>query len=405
MAKARRQDKQRQRFERRVERLRRRPVPIASGAEDLDGTMDPAVEAEDLGGGRTRLALRVGGRAVSWATVIDFAQQIGTRTVRMGGVASVGTDEAHRFRGHGRRVMSGALRWMRRAGFDTSMLYGIPCFYPKFGYAPAFPASVFSLPASAAGSVPAGPHRFVRFGPAHLSAVLRMYRANNAGRTGPTRRVARRWTPFHVGLTWETHAACRVALDAAGQAAGYYAFDTDDPDRSVLEVGWRTPQVFPDILRAAAATARRRGRPDVRFVLADDDAFMAWCRPLGLRQEVTYRRDGWAMVRLIDVRTALAAVGPDLAGRMGGAGRLNVRTNLDAVGLRWAGGAMAVGRPEAGAPTARLPQWALAQLLYGYASADALAARGLLAGPARAVATLGAMLPVRCHHHYRVDSF
>jgi len=406
MAKRSGQDQRRQAaFDRRVERLRRQAAPIASGREYLDGPVDPAVEAEDLGGGRTRLFVQAGGQRVSQATVIDFAQQIGGQTVRMGGVASVGTAGGHRFRGYSRQVMSAALRWMRQAGFDTSMLYGIPCFYPKFGYAPAFPASVFSLPVSAAKSVPAAGHRFVRFGPKHLSAVLRMYRAGNAGRTGPTERVAGRWAPFRVGLSWQTHAACRVAIDAAGRPAGYWAYDFEEPGRSILEVGWRTPRVFADILRAAAGVARRAGRAEVRFVLAPDDAFMAWCRPLGLRQEITCRRDGWAMIRVINVRTALAAVGPDLAARCGGAGRLNVRTNLDAVGLRWRAGAMTVGRPARGAPTVRLPQWALAQMLYGYASADALAARGLLTGPARAIGALAAMLPVRPHHHYRVDSF
>jgi predicted acetyltransferase len=144
---------------------------------------------------------------------------------------------------------------------------------------------------------------------------------------------------------------------------------------------------------------------NIRFSLPEDDPFIEFLKPLGLRKELQYRKNNGGMVRMINIPAALRKVGQELAGRMSGPGRLNLRTNLDAVGLAWSGGKMTVGRPIAGAPSARLPQWALAQMLYGYRTASALAMTGLLKAPPRAVGTLDRMLPQAPHFHYAVDKF
>ena len=50
-------------------------------------------------------------------------------------------------------------------------------------------------------------------------------------------------------------------------------------------------------------------------------------------------------------------------------------------------------------------QWAVAQLLYGYRDAEALAAAGTLKAARPAVAALCEMFPPRPHFHYLVDHF
>lgn len=389
----------------RVAELRKRPVPAASRREDLDKPIPPAIQVATEFPNHT-LSLLVGGTRVSWATVVDFRQQIGHATVRMGGIAGVGTHAEHRFQGHSRRLLEASLRWMRRRGFDTAMLYGIPCFYPKFGFAPAFPSVAFEMAVRDAESVAPRGHSFVGFrAEAHLDAVLRMYHANNAGRTGPTRRVARHWKPFRKGATFSTKAVCRVAFDRRGAAAGYVVYDAQHPSATVIEVGHATPSVFPDLLRDAARHAWRERVDTVRLLLPEDEAFIEYCKPLGLKKEVGYRRDGGAMVRMVNVPSALRKVAGELGSRMTAHGRLNLLTNLDSVGLAWSGGQLRVGEPEPGAGAARLPQWALAQFLYGYRSAASLAAAGVLRASGRTLGILDEMFPVTPHFHYAADHF
>ena len=52
-----------------------------------------------------------------------------------------------------------------------------------------------------------------------------------------------------------------------------------------------------------------------------------------------------------------------------------------------------------------MPQWALAQLLYGYRTAEALAAAGTLKASRQAVEALSDLFPLRPHFHYLADHF
>ena len=143
-----------------------------------------------------------------------------------------------------------------------------------------------------------------------------------------------------------------------------------------------------------------------KFRLPADDAFMRFCRPYGLTCETTFRRDGGAMIRLINVPSALGRLADLLAARVDGRGQVNLVTNLDTAALAWQRGKLTVTPARlGGAPTARLPQWALAQLIYGYADAADLHRDGILKAPAKTVDLLADLFPPTAHHHYDTDRF
>jgi predicted acetyltransferase len=406
MARGRRRRLTRREADERIEQLRRQRVPSRTERENLDQPVEPDLQVTGEFPAR-KLTLVIEGEEVASLWVIEFAQQIGSAAVRMGGIGGVGTRAEHRFQGHMRRVFEGALRWMRGEGFETSTLYGIPSFYPKFGYAQILPGVRFTLTVRDAEQVssPAG-YRLVKFKPKeHLRAVLRMYRANNAGRTGPTRRDPRHWEPFRKGASYGRKAIAKVALDAGGRPAGYVVLDSEPLSATIIEAGFEKREVFRALLHAAVRRAVGRRLEKLVLLVPEDDALAEWCQPLGLRKEVTWRPDGGGMGRMIHIPRALASVAAELGSRMRGEGCLTVRTNLDDVGLEWADGRLTVGPPHRRGPRARMPQWALAQLLYGYRSAAALAADGTLRASRKAVDALAEMFPVRPHYQHLVDHF
>lgn len=388
-------------------------IPPRSDREDLDRPLDPDIRVDPVRADRektpfsgARLSLMVGGEAVSWCWVYDFRQQIGSATVRLGGIGMVGTHDSHRFKGYSRVVMENSLRHMRHEGFHTAMLYGIPSFYPKFGYAEAFPGVTMTLDVRSAERAAPGRFRAADYAARHLPAVLAMYRANNAGRTGPTGRDIRSWFPFRKGLGRSGPPVVRVMLSRGGRPAGYVVFDSTPLTTAVLEIGFATPEVFPDTLREIGRHAWEQRIAQFRLHIPEDHEFAEFCKPFGAVKETVYRRDGGPMVRMIDVPGALASVAGELGPRMRRPGRLSLLTNIGEAGLSWDGrGGFRAGRPHRGGDRARLPQWALAQMLYGYARARAFADTGLLRGSAGAVAALEEMFPLRPHHHYRVDHF
>ena len=388
----------------RVARLRRTRVPSTTGAEDLDLPLDPCLRVETEFPSH-HLVLRVDGEDVSRVWVTQFEQYIGTETVRMGGIGGVDTHRDHRLRGYCRRVMESALRWMRRNGFDTTMLYGITSFYPKFGFAKAFPSVSTAVAVRDAETTDGPSLRVVKLRREHLPAVLAMYHRVNAGRTGPIRRDPAHWRRFRKGLHFGSKAVPKVLLGDDGAPAGYVVFDSDPTKVSIIEAAAWLPAAIPAIMAHAARVAVRRRVESIRLFLPEDHELVEFCRMLGARVESTYGRDGGAMVRMISVPSALEKIAGDLARRVDGTGQFTIRTNLDSVGLAWSGGVLAVGAPHRGGPQARMPQWALAQLLYGYASAASLVAHGHLVASRRSVELLGQLFPVQPHFHYAVDHF
>ena len=71
----------------RVEKLRMRPAPSRTARETLDQPIDPGVQVTG-GFPHYKLSLVLDGEARSSLTVTAFEQQIGSATVRMGGVGA-----------------------------------------------------------------------------------------------------------------------------------------------------------------------------------------------------------------------------------------------------------------------------------------------------------------------------
>jgi len=385
-------------------RLARRRTAIYSGPERPDRPLDRDIVVEEHGP-RRRLILLVAGRPVSSTNICDLQQNFGTRRLRLGGIAGVHTVAEHRLKGYSRRVMVNSLRYMWRAGYDMALLFGIPAFYPKFGYAPVLPDVRFVLSVGDLAHFRSSGYRFVGFSQKYLKAVLGMYHRNNAARTGPIYRDAGTWRPFRRGIRWGVRAVCRIILDKRDKPAGYFVYDAHAEGARIVEVGFVSPDVFPAILAASVRLARRRGDDRIRFQLPEDSALMAFCKPFALEKHIRYRADGGAMARMINVRSTLNKLGPMLADRVTGTGSITIRTNLDGVSLAWSKGAMRISPPKRGGLQARLPQWALAQLLYGYQGAPALAASAILKASRQSVDTLARLFPPGPHYYYKVDSF
>jgi len=391
-------------IERRIEQLRKKPVPIYSGPEDLDAPLDDDIVVERRGR-RWRLMLMVDGQSASSTNIGTCQQNFGGRFLRVGSVAGVATPIEHRFKGYSRRVMINSLRWMRRAGFDVTLLFGIRAFYPKYGYAPVLPQVRFALGLDAAGRLGSTGYRTVNFTMKYLDACLRMYRRNNARRTGTIRRPAKTWRPFRRGLRWGGKVVCKVILDGRDRPVAYFACNVHAEDTRIIEVGFTGPKVFPALIAATARLAKRRGDDHVSFRLPEDSELMDFCKMLGVEKSVRYRRDGGGMARMINIRSSLTKLGPLLAGRMPQPGRITICTNMEDVSLAWSGGRMRVTDVRSGYPAVRMPQWALAQMLYGWQDARAFAAQGVIKAPARTIDVLTRMFPAGPHYFYSTDVF
>jgi len=461
----------------RIDALRKTSVPFYVGDEDLDRPLDDDVVVES-GDPRTLLWLNVNGEKVSWLTVIDYQQQIGDTTWRMGGIAGVGTAGDHRFKGYSRRLIDNSLRYMRREGYAVSQLYGVPAYYPKFGYAPAFsdpvhqiavrdlepiaawgPAGAMpTIASSAAGadkrtssrvqskfrSPSAASHatagaRWVNYDPtdpSQATALIRLHEKNNRGLTGVLRRPAATWRRWNHGRSWPSRAEARMLHDRKGRLAGYVVFDSGHPAVQVLEAEAASPAHWQPIVEAILTRAIEARVEQAQLLLPQSHALVHLLKPAGLSLHQSFRKHQGAMVRMIDCPKSLAAVTDLLTQRLAGhiatqaamqsttalkktartgskkngkfkPGATTLITNLDRVTLAWdARGRISLpDKAPKGTKRATLPQWGLAQCLYGFRTPNELAEAGLLTASSVTMDVLNAIFPPVEHFSYTADDF
>ena len=132
---------------------------------------------------------------VSTTTLREYQMRFGSAHLKMGGIAGVSTEEKHRNKGYSRQVMDHTIAFMSENGYDVSMLFGIPNFYHKFGYATTIPETYVEFDTK---DVPmAAPTYQVRkFQTEDAPKVVELYTQNNAERTGTPLRTEIGWKEF-----------------------------------------------------------------------------------------------------------------------------------------------------------------------------------------------------------------
>src|SRR5437762_9903748 len=123
----------------------------AVDGQDALAVPDPDIVFRRLPEGQGRpgevgVDLLLEGRPISTCAIIPLTLRIGVATVRMDGIGMVGTLQEYRGRGYARRMLTAAVAQMAAGDAALTMLYGIPNFYPQFGYTTAGPEYTLSVP-------------------------------------------------------------------------------------------------------------------------------------------------------------------------------------------------------------------------------------------------------------------
>lgn len=355
------------------------------------------------------------GRSISRLWITDRRMRIGAAVVRVGGIAGVGTDPAHRRRGLALRVLQRSLRLMADQGYETSLLFGIEDFYHRAGFATCMPEHGLSLAAADARRA-VSPLKTRPMRPEDLAAVRRLYTAANAGRTASVVR-GRGWQGFPMGSRFGVAGVARVVHRTAspGRLLGYFLYDDkfdydDNFDRCRLaEVAGQAAEVHAAVLGFMARRAAALRLERITASVPVDHPFALYCRGIGARDETVYPRNGGPMGRIIDLPRFVSAMVPEWERRWpaDGLGGIALNTDLGAVALRRRrDGRLEVGDSPEGAPRLRVPDQAvLFQLAMGYRSADDAAAAGLLRGSGAALEVARGLFPLRVAHMWWPDRF
>jgi predicted acetyltransferase len=349
--------------------------------------------------GDMRIELSVDGAVASSVIVVDRVVRIGNIPLRMGGIGDVSTRRAFRQKGYARQMLEDSVDYMREAGYHFSALFGIPYFYPKFGFVVAIPGTDSTI-ATRDAELAQARYPVRPFQPTDARRVAEIYEHMNANRTFTCVRDPNTWTGFRIGASWNDRIDALVVLDG-DQIIGYANYDLDPWRCAFGEVGYTSPAVFSTLLAEAAKQAADKRLEKFTIHAPVDDPFVIYCRRYGCTTSLSYARNAHGMARIINQTATLQAIQPLMLKRLQSSqidwrGTLVFSTDLgkDALGLG-SGPELAL----------RLPQTILTQWVMGYRGIEDALFESDAQVPAEAVPVLQAIFPIGYPYIFASDRF
>ena len=362
-------------------------------------------------GNRHKLALVVDGEEVARLTIEDREMRLGSTWVRMGGVASVRVSPAQRGRGYGRRLMEEAVAYMRREGYVVSILFGIPGFYHRIGYATVLPAkSLIRVRTQAAEALrELSPVRAARQG--DEKTLLAIYNEETGERNGAAKRSESAFLPWRDATEeWFQEPSRILVAEENGKPVAY----------ALGEHGWRSASMWytrpyeiaapgtvaatagSSLIRALAAKAVEQRAEWVGLEMPPDAPMLAVLRSIGFRQEIEYSHNQGGMGRIVHLGGLAMALKGTLGERMRSSG---LEGSVGKVAFVCDGerAEMEVGAGRT--LTIALPQQYLLQLLMGYRSLGELRWEFSACVAEQDVAAVDALFPGGHPYMWNLDHF
>ena len=321
---------------------------------------------------------------VSVVTLREYQMRFGSAHLKMGGIAGVSTKEAHRNKGYSRRLMENIMGYMTENGFDVSMLFGIPNFYYKFGYATVIPETYVEFDTK---DVPATAptYQVRRFQTEDAPKIVELYSENNAERTGTPLRTEIGWKEFtrRGGIYPDPY----IVLNEAGEVIGYFVCNVDntkidmiDRNCTLFDIGFQDRTIFETIVHFLAHGVEYISAERIRCAIPADHPFAIFCRRYGCRTNTYIPKDHMGMMRIINQSSTLEKITGELGKRLQRStdllewrGKILISTDLGQDCLEIDRGNVAHTNSPADAFHLEIPQEKLIQLMMGRRSIEDLA--------------------------------
>lgn len=260
-----------------------------------------------------RIALHRGQVAAALRMTTDTIR-VGEARLKTAGFGCVTTDKAYRRRGLTSLVMDDAMRHLRDHRFHTAMLFGIPDFYHRWGFATALAeySTVISLRDAAPEAAPACRVRKIK--PGDIPAVQRMHAANDEETACSLVRSA-----AHISNQWTRWENARVLIDEKGKVTAYLRGRPDGADYVVDEAGVAGYDACPALIRAAARLARAECAGRVKFLAPPSHPVIRHLMAFRADHAMRTDRNANGMLAVVDAGEMLESLAPEWERLLGGA--------------------------------------------------------------------------------------
>jgi GNAT superfamily N-acetyltransferase len=351
-----------------------------------------------------------GEQVVGNVTVLRMPVRLGSAVLETAGIAGVCADPRARKRGIASALMQEALKASKEAGVCFSLLFGIPDFYHRFHFVPAFVDHTVQFFTDTMKDWPAGSRWTTRKArPGDLPQMLALYNMLYGQMDGSALRHPRIFLrrKKDVRLVLQGPHKGDVAYMILGEAKR-----DEKPELQVLEASGQGDGWQAAVLREACRQARKR---DLTSLVLRLPAPHPICRQMVFCNAITrtgYAVNAAAMGAVLDFAGLARAMGPEWSRRIGEAGLAVPRGGLSVrfreEYYRWWPNRRD-GRTERLARTPRPLDIefndGLARLVMGYGEPDAVMRNYGMRAREVVMPILRAMFPARANGFSAIDNF
>ena len=346
----------------------------------------------------------------------EYQMRFGAAQLKLGGIDGVGTQEEHRNKGYSRRVMEHTIAFMNENRYDVSMLFGIPNFYHKFGYATVIPETYVELDTK---DVPAAvpTYQVRKFQTEDAPKIVELYSANNAERTGTPLRTEIGWKEFtrRGGIVPDPY----VVLNVVDEVIGYFVCDGDNAKKDMIEqnctlvdIGFQDRTIFETIVHFLAHSVEYISAERIRCAIPADHPFAIFCRRYGCRTNTYTPKDHMGMMRIINQSSTLEKITGELKKRLQRdadlsqwSGKILISTDLGQDCLEIDHGSVAHTNGQTNGFHLEMPQEKLIQLMMGRRSIEDLTVEPDVSVAREIISVLETLFPLGHSHVWWSDRF
>ena len=237
--------------------------------------------------------------------------RVGEARLKMGGFGWVTTAGPYRNKGVAVALISDTMRYMRGQRYHVSMLFGIPNFYHRFGFASSLAEYACVVQAREALEAP-DPHWRMRRGkPRDIRAIAKLHDACDGGVACSVVRSG-----AHLTNGWEQWRHVRVITDTKGKVRAYFLAQVHQEELNVVETGLSGRQDCAALLRAAAKVAGEARVGRIRFHGPPGHPLQQYLLQYKTTHEMNLTRVDGGMMAIVNLDEALESMIPEWESRL-----------------------------------------------------------------------------------------
>ena len=258
--------------------------------------------------------LREHTRIALWKNEIAGALRITTETFRLGearlktgGLGWVTTAARHRQKGVCRALLDNTFRYMQAHNYHAAMLFGIPNFYHRFGFATTLFDYTITMDLEDALTAPRASYRAREAKPGDIPAIQRIHSGNDAGIACSLLRSS-----AHITNKWDHRGkGMRVLTDDKGKVLAYFIARKTADRLTVEEIGVSDGAVCDALLGACAQTANEETVGRIQFLAPPPHVFARFLLQYKTTHQMHVVRDSGGMMAFVNLGEAIESLIPE----------------------------------------------------------------------------------------------